>query len=702
MKLKINHQLVLIVVGFLLLTFCAPKQQPPAMSTPDFVAKMKSPDVEVRLEALGVATTMGNDIVAPLGELLADTSRGVAKSACYALEKITAHRSRPKAGKKERAVFNDELLKILDGSKPVLLKQQILQLLAQTAGKTEVPQIAKLLSQPDLFESARWALERIPDPQSGESLLNYLKTAPVEQKDDIILTLGAKNFQPAIPAIRQLAKDKDGQVRVAAYAALAKLSDAESGDMLIAAMKQTSGKERDEALKHALRLADNLLQHGNRTQAAAIYDAILSLPVAGYFERIALVGLGKSGNYNVIPSIAARLSADSEDIRTAASNALVTLQDKQITSMLIDRYNGSEETQLKMGLLSAIAMRDAQKAQPLLVHASQASDLDMRSLALSLFAAIDSPASREIVLKAVESGPEQVRKAALHAGVQIADKIRSRDQDDALELYHLALSKDADIIDKRQALNGVAIIGSPESPEAILPLLYVPELSQLAARMYLQLAIAVAETGDFNRAEKMILQALGVTEEIDLANSVVHKMKEMGLDMSAIANQIGFVTKWWVAGPFPNENDIAEKRSYFPEMKIDFAQTKIFGDLTAKWQQVELEGIYAIISFADMFGRRQQAAYAYTEVNIHEEMAVQFKIGSNDGVVCWVNGWKVHENLVGRGLRVDQDVVDVHLTKGINRILLKIPNKGGNWQTCLRICDVNGVPLDLHDYSSES
>ena len=50
-----------------------------------------------------------------------------------------------------------------------------------------------------------------------------------------------------------------------------------------------------------------------------------------------------------------------------------------------------------------------------------------------------------------------------------------------------------------------------------------------------------------------------------------------------------------------------------------------------------------------------------------------FKIGSNDGVVCWLNGRKVHENYAARKLTVDEDVVKVHLRKGVNRILLKVP-----------------------------
>jgi len=80
-----------------------------------------------------------------------------------------------------------------------------------------------------------------------------------------------------------------------------------------------------------------------------------------------------------------------------------------------------------------------------------------------------------------------------------------------------------------------------------------------------------------------------------------------------------------------------------------------------------------------------------------QNTAALFKIGSNDGVVCWLNGAKVHENFASRPLTIDEDIVPVHLKKGLNRILLKILNKGANWEVCLRVCDQNGKPLDLQD-----
>ena len=100
-----------------------------------------------------------------------------------------------------------------------------------------------------------------------------------------------------------------------------------------------------------------------------------------------------------------------------------------------------------------------------------------------------------------------------------------------------------------------------------------------------------------------------------------------------------------------------------------------------------------------MFGKKQQAAYAFAAIRMPERKDIILKIGSNDGVICWVNGRKVHENIIARSLVVDEDVVTAKFKKGINRILIKVPNKGANWEACLRVCDADGRPLDLNKYS---
>ena len=49
--------------------------------------------------------------------------------------------------------------------------------------------------------------------------------------------------------------------------------------------------------------------------------------------------------------------------------------------------------------------------------------------------------------------------------------------------------------------------------------------------------------------------------------------------------------------------------------------------------------------------------YAWTEVDVSDEMDALFGIGSDDGIKVWLNGKLIHENWTFRGARPDDDAV---------------------------------------------
>jgi hypothetical protein len=272
-------------------------------------------------------------------------------------------------------------------------------------------------------------------------------------------------------------------------------------------------------------------------------------------------------------------------------------------------------------------------------------------------------------------------------------------------LAHLVITeRGAHIVDKKQALTRIASIGMAESMQLVDSVANSPELSQEVAGYYLRMAYKFVQQNKIAEADELLIKGTRISHQRHLAKRIISEMQKQGREMSDFvrkkAAEIGFINKWWIAGPFPNDKDIAEKKAYFPEEKIVFTQTEMFGHFEAKWQVVDVDNIWGIISFAELYGRQQQAAYAYARIKVPQVMEARFKIGSNDGVICWLNGIKVHENLIPRTLQVDEDVLNIHFRSGINHMLLKIPNKGANWEACLRICDSSDRPLDMSKYLS--
>ena len=72
-------------------------------------------------------------------------------------------------------------------------------------------------------------------------------------------------------------------------------------------------------------------------------------------------------------------------------------------------------------------------------------------------------------------------------------------------------------------------------------------------------------------------------------------------------------------------------------------------------------------------------SWAYLEIDAAAKKGVTAKAGSDDSVKIWLNGKVVHKNAVNRGAGDFQDTFKVDLIDGINRILVKVGEKGGGW-----------------------
>jgi len=288
--------------------------------------------------------------------------------------------------------------------------------------------------------------------------------------------------------------------------------------------------------------------------------------------------------------------------------------------------------------------------------------------------------------------------AALFSLVALAEKI---DTANALKIYYLILEEGKDLLSKKRALYEIAKIGSEKSMLEVALLMNNPKLVKDASLYYLDLAYNYVIKKQYKEAEEILLSAIKLSPPRYAVERVLYKMQKINKQFDAntfrtMAQSAGFINTWKVIGPFSNKNNSAQYKRYTPEWKLDFSQNLKVGNSNVSWQDVELDGAFPIIPFAKLYGRIEAAAYAYAVITVDKNMSAILKIGSNDGVVVWVNGKKVHEKFIGRPLTIDEDIVKVKLRKGKNNILLKVLDRGNNWEAILRVCDSKGIPLDLN------
>lgn len=174
----------------------------------------------------------------------------------------------------------------------------------------------------------------------------------------------------------------------------------------------------------------------------------------------------------------------------------------------------------------------------------------------------------------------------------------------------------------------------------------------------------------------------------------------------------GFIRKWLILGPFPNppnkEGKTGKENVYdhtppcvgldTDYLKEHGGETKILpeeGMTHSKEDRTRVKW-FKHASLTDKIVFRKiitktpnVVGYAFTKIYMKEAGKYLLSLGSDEGVCIWVNGKKVHYNLIKRPIREDDDLVRVELEKGENRILVKVEQGWGGWGFMLRI-----VPKD--------
>jgi putative membrane-bound dehydrogenase-like protein len=138
------------------------------------------------------------------------------------------------------------------------------------------------------------------------------------------------------------------------------------------------------------------------------------------------------------------------------------------------------------------------------------------------------------------------------------------------------------------------------------------------------------------------------------------------------------ILKWRLIGPFP-----ADGKAYPPETEQQFdAAYEGAEKKEVKWREQTGDAkLHGKVNLARLYQPNTDVvAYGYAEVESASARDAQLLIGSDDSIVVWLNGKKVHEFLDDRGWSHDQDKVNGKLEKGKNTLLIKCGNHTGPWE----------------------
>ena len=574
---------------------------------------------------------------------------------------------------------------------PAACRGFIVRQLHVMGGADTVPALAEALTNAELADDAAQALTANGTPEAAAALREALPDSEGNARLGIIAGLGDLRDKASVAALIELLDSADDGV--AAARALASIGDARATDPLAALAAKAEGRAKRHVFASLIRLAETLTADGKRKPARDVYAKALDVSGGTVRAQAALIGLGKVGTAEDVPALLGYLVQDDQHLFDGAMQALINIPDEQAGAALAEATR-TGNPDAREAVLVILSQRDEPAARRAIEAGLQSNDPTVRVRALELLDRLGEPEFRDTLLEAAKVGPDtRVYAVALAAYMAQANAIRDEgDRDEARAMYATSLDLAETSALRRTALDGLGSVAHADSLPLVKPFLSDGDVREVALRAYVNIGGALADAGKKDEAIALLQDALAMGPPRDVTNSAVSRLRDLGVNVDP-AKAAGFVTHWWVIGPFPGNGVDIE---FPPDTSVDLAASlKVEGrDLT--WAEHHSTDANGIVNFAGMMNPNSNVtAYMYAEVTVDAAQDILVKSGSDDGMKLWLNGEEIFKFGEPRSLRVDEDTTEARLEAGANSILAKVSQGGGGWEACLRLTDRDGKPIEF-------
>ncbi|MCH2026188.1 MAG: hypothetical protein MK172_10640 [Verrucomicrobiales bacterium] len=174
-----------------------------------------------------------------------------------------------------RKKLESTLAKVLGTDIPRAAKDIVCRALKTIGTAHSVPALAKLLHDEELSHMARHALETNDAPEAVKALVGAIDKAPKKIKIGIISSLGAKGIGVPVAPLAKALSDKDADISTAGALALGAIGSADAVKALGSAKVNNTNKIA--VCDAMLQCAENMLAHGKKSGAKAIYGTVLKI-----------------------------------------------------------------------------------------------------------------------------------------------------------------------------------------------------------------------------------------------------------------------------------------------------------------------------------------------------------------------------------------------------------------------------------------
>ena len=193
------------------------------------------------------------------------------------------------------------------------------------------------------------------------------------------------------------------------------------------------------------------------------------------------------------------------------------------------------------------------------------------------------------------------------------------------------------------------------------------------------------------RMGQLIAKQIEISQHITTPGAISGRISKSGeVDYYRFTIEEGSrLGPWWVIHPFDNTDEKGFDTVYPPEVEIDLKKDYIGKDgRKVRWYKTNRRGenVFSNVPEDDVTG------YALTYFESERDQKYLLSLGSDDTIKIWVNDQLIFSKYVHRALRRGDDVIELPISKGRNKILFKITNGYGPWGF---FADIGGYSIVL-------
>jgi len=500
----------------------------------DLIAALNGDDNEARMSAANQAGSAGAGAIEPLGALAASDEYLVARAARLALVRVVAAAGVP--GADANGEVPKALLKLAQPGQPAPTRREAIFLLGWIGGPDNVTAIADLLSDAEIADSARMALQRIPGEEVAQALLAAAPTVDDAAQPGIFYAVANRDAQDAIPILMETAKSEDREKAWMAFDVLTRL-----GVAPLQIIPRTHAKDIADRKRYAngfLRAADTLLAQGKRADAERMYTSVASFPVSPQHACAALIGLKNAQSPRLIEHALGYLLE--RGISHVAESTLAEAEIDELDDYLVRAYAVTNPAKQRV-LLKVIAERRPEGVDRFLNEARHNESPMVRFTAARVLGDVPPPDAFEAAVAVApihqkdelantyfklavgeqRSGNLEIARNMAHALVQPA--IEPRIREGAFGMIEAAGSPESAPV--LRDLIGAAYESKDESDTAEDPFDDIRGLAIAAGRAYV--AVHAAAAKDDPEALEEIANVSENAFNAEVSNFAEEKLKEL-------------------------------------------------------------------------------------------------------------------------------------------------------------------------------